>query len=329
MILQPTYGTTIKFSADGLVTPMAHKYFSTAINGVNSLIAGVDLKFEGDKDDIDSIYEEYRASDGIALLSFISPVGNFYKEFLFQGANFSLSGEDGDLLTASINGEASLDSSALSASGQHIFMYNDSLDQFNSRVKVIDTDLDPQAFDNLTLEAYDTIYYKQYDGSLKNFRSDHVFWNKVFFVGDEYLKYCEDNALDFSTFVNTEALFLLHMAQNLPKHLDNAIEISAPSSAEKIDFQSSFKVRTKGSSNQTGISGVSITWESLTDAEAFAVTAFCEARLANRSTKSPLPAPYDRVGEYLVTEWQHTFVDYGVNKITLQMQPKFNSYSPC
>tara|TARA_R110002153_G_scaffold45929_11_gene129446 strand:- start:464 stop:1441 length:978 start_codon:yes stop_codon:yes gene_type:complete len=325
MVIEPTYGTSIKFVFNGGVWQSSDRYFKAMPHGVNNVVAELDLKFECDQDDLIALREEFKEKDGVSQLTFACPLYNFYKDFSFFGDSMSVESKSGDLFSVVIKGASTMTSPFCSDRGQFVDFSTafDRTEPFStSRLQIITGEL---GVDVIQVATHNSVYYYYSYNNPDNIKaSSHSFWDKVWFTGDDFW----ENEGEYAVLSSQEDLES-KLTQSLPRNVRKKMSINTTSSAFRIDGDSSFKTRIKNGINQTAWDGLELSFEGLSDAEAFILACFCEARLGYRGFDFSLPEPYDKCSSYLVLSWTHDIVDFQVNTIKIEIQPRFRSYKKC
>ena len=325
MVIEPTYGTRITFVLNGNVWQSSDRYFKAMPYGVNNVVAKMELRFDCDKDDLTLLRQEVKNADGTTQLSFDCPLENFYKRFRFFGDEMSVSSSDGDLFTVDLKGESTMSSPICSDRGQFIDLSGafDGNSGTSSRIKYISGDLSED--NSLEVYANDVVFYENYDSSNDLTRSHHNFWDHVFFAGSSFYN---ENGREAVT-ISSQSELTENLTKSIPLDIRKKVSINSSSAAFKIEFSPSFRTRIKSGINQVAWDGIELSFDNVTDQEAFLLTCFCEARLGFKGFDFELPEPYDKCTEYIILSWSHEFVDENVNLIKIQIQPRFKSYKDC
>lgn len=318
MIIEPTYSSSISFSVEGNTVKTADSYFSNMPKGLNFLVGSLDLFFETSKEDMEGLYHEFVATEGVKMLAQPPLLENFYKEIKFFPESFNQSRRSGDLYEVKVTGLASTNSTILNTGGS--FVYLKDVSGFNPRIKVITDDAE---FATLELEPYQVIYYA--NAEVKK----HTFWDKIFFVGDPFLNFAKENNHDQATYINTKELFLLHATKEMPLCLQSNTNLTIKPLVADSAIGDSFRSKLRLGVNEMAWDALSLSFDDISDSEAFAMMCYLEQSSAYKSIRLTLQPPFDIVSEYLAVTFSHAFVDCDVNSVKVTMVPFVQSFVSC
>jgi len=295
MIESPTYGSNFEFTAIGNVLQQGDSYFFTIPYGVNNLIVSADLKYEHmPSSQGETFYDEVRNLNGTGVFYCQDALLGMYNNVPFYYVDSSYSIESPNSFAASINARTDQSSQILNWKG--CFTYTGGIQQIA---------------EGQTYSKGDVMIGSGTTGNLPYHMSYYRWATEDFTVDEDNIA---DDAPDYTS-------------TDYPFDLLYPVNINIKPKVSINEFRNSVYSRHIVGQNQLAWEPITAELKGLTNAQARALLLFLETRHGIYHINLTLPAPYDKITQYLAPSWTHAMEAYDVNRINVTLVPEPRSYN--